>query len=207
MHDYLEDVQRAASAFDHPPVPVGHSMGGLLAQKYLERNPAPAAVLMASVPPDRVLRMVTRLAARHPVAFAKANVLMRLGPLVSGTGLVRDLFFTAETPQAIVDGCAAQVQDESYLAFLEMALRRVRARPSLVGAPVLVLGTDNDGFLAVDDVHRTARAHRTEAAIFRGLGHNMMLDQGWEAVADCIDGWLRDIAPTSESSRRPPDSH
>jgi alpha-beta hydrolase superfamily lysophospholipase len=207
IRDYVEDVERAATAFDRPPVPVGHSMGGLLAQKYLERNPAPAAVLMASVPPDRVLRVVARLAARHPVAFSKANALLRLRPLVSGTSLVRDLFFTAETPQAVVDDCHAQLQDESYPALLDMALRRVRARPGLIGAPVLVLGTEDDGFLTVDDVRRTALAHRTEAAIFRGLGHDMMLDQGWESVADCIDAWLRDIAPTPESPRRPPDSH
>jgi pimeloyl-ACP methyl ester carboxylesterase len=192
IRDYVQDVERAAAAFDRPPIPVGHSMGGLLAQKYAERNPAPAMVLMASVPPDRVVRVVARLAARHPVAFTKANAQLRLGPLVRGTDLVRDLFFTAATPREVVDDCRARLQDESYLAFLGLLLRRTPARPDRISAPVLVLGAERDGFLTVDDVRRTARAHRTEAHVFRGPGHDMMLDQGREAVADHIDTWLRE---------------
>jgi pimeloyl-ACP methyl ester carboxylesterase len=162
---------------------------------------------MASVPPDGVFRAVVRLAARHPVAFLKANALLRLGPLVTDIGLVRDLFFTAGTPQAVVDDCQARLQDESYLAFLDLVLRRVRARPHRIEAPVLVLGAENDGFLTVDDVRRTARAHRTEAEVFRGLGHDMMLDQGWEAVADRVDAWLREIVLTPRNPPRPPAPH
>jgi pimeloyl-ACP methyl ester carboxylesterase len=199
IHHYVEDVERAAAEFDQPPVPVGHSMGGLVAQKYLERNPAPGAVLMASVPSGGVLVPVARLAARHPLAFAKATLLLRLGPLVRTSARVRELFFSRMTPQAIVDDCHAMVQDESYLAFLDMLLFLARARPRRIEAPVLVLGAEHDGFWTAREIRRTARAYRTEAEIFPGMGHNMMLDQGWEEVADRIDAWLR--ARGSDSQR------
>ena len=35
-----------------------------------------------------------------------------------------------------------------------------------------------------------ARAYRTEAEYFADMGHNMMLEPGWQAVAERIDGWL-----------------
>jgi pimeloyl-ACP methyl ester carboxylesterase len=191
IHEYVEDVERAAAGFDRPPIPVGHSMGGLVTQKYLERNPAPGAVLLASVPSGGVVATVARLAARYPVAFVNTTLLLRLGPLVTSSARVRELFFSPDTPQAIVDDCHARIQDESYLAFLDMLLFLARARPRQVKTPVLVLGAEHDIFISARQNRRTARAYRTEAEIFPGIGHNMMLDQGWEKVADRIEAWLR----------------
>jgi pimeloyl-ACP methyl ester carboxylesterase len=203
IHDYVEDVERAAADFDRPPIPVGHSMGGLATQKYLERNPAPGAVLLASVPSAGMLAPVARLAARHPLALLKTTLLLRLGPLVSTSALARELFFSPDTPQAIVDDCHARLQDESYLAFLDMLLFLARARPGRIETPVLVLGAEHDGFFTPGEIRRTARAYRTEAEVFPGMGHNMMLDQGWEQVADRIDAWLRarDSDPETARSR------
>jgi pimeloyl-ACP methyl ester carboxylesterase len=50
IEHYLDDVRQAAARFGEPPVLVGHSMGGLLAQKHLERYPARGAALLASIP-------------------------------------------------------------------------------------------------------------------------------------------------------------
>src|SRR3954471_1225490 len=49
--DYLEDVTSVADSLPTRPVVIGHSMGGFIVQKYLESSSAPAAVLMASMPP------------------------------------------------------------------------------------------------------------------------------------------------------------
>jgi hypothetical protein len=202
VRDYVQDVERAAAELERPPIPVGHSMGGLVAQKYLERNPAPGGVLMASVPTGGVLVPVARLAARHPVAFAKANVLLRLRPFVSTSALVRDLFFTDQTPQAIVDDCHARLQDESYRALLDMLLFLAKPRPHRVNMPILVLGAEHDGFWTANELRRTARAYRTEVHIVPGIGHDMMLDTGWEKVADRIDAWSRKLPVGAARERR-----
>ena len=163
VHHYLDDVERAAAEFAEPPVLVGHSLGGLLAQRYVERKPAPGAVLMASIPPGGMIRPTARFAARHPLAFSKGNLLLSLRPLVGTTALVREMFFSADTPQEVVDDCEARLQDESYPAFVDVLFfmlprpRRVRAMP------MLVIGADRDGFFTVDEVRRTARAYGTEA--------------------------------------------
>jgi alpha-beta hydrolase superfamily lysophospholipase len=191
VHDYVDDTARAVAEFAQPPVLVGHSMGGLVAQKYLERNPAPGAVLMASVPPGGAIGAVARLASRHPLAFLKANVLLSLRPFVSTSALVREMFFTPDTPQEVVDHCHARLQDESYPAFLDL-MAFALPRPRRVQAPVLVLGAEHDTIFTVGEVRRTALAYRTEAEIFPGMGHDMMLDPEWREVADRVDAWVRE---------------
>ena len=72
-----------------------------------------------------------------------------------------------------------------------------------VHAPMLVLGAEQDAFFTVDEVRRTARAYRTEAEIFPGMGHDVMLDTDWRNVADRIDAWmLATVAPASAASAR-----
>ena len=191
VHHYVDDVDAAVAEFAEPPVLVGHSMGGLVAQKYLERNPAPGAVLMATVPAGGTMRAVARLAARHPLTFLKVNVLLSLWPFVNTPAKVREMFFTVDTPQAIVDDCEARLQDESYPAFLDLMLFAL-ARPNRVQTPVLVLGAERDGILTVDEIRRTARAYGTEARIYPEMGHDMMLEPGWQEVADRVDAWVRE---------------
>ena len=42
----------------------------------------------------------------------------------------------------------------------------------------------------VAEVEDTARAYHTPAEVFPDMGHDMMLEPGWQAVAERIDGWL-----------------
>jgi pimeloyl-ACP methyl ester carboxylesterase len=164
-------------------------LGGLVVQKYLERYAATGAVLMASIPTGGTIAAVARLLWRYPVPWLKANLLLRLQPFVTSRRMVRELFFTSDTPQTIVDACFERLQDESYLAFLDTIL--VLPRPRRVRAPMLVLGADKDAFFTVDEVRRTAWAYGTEAEIFSGMGHDMMLDRDWRKVVDRIDAWVR----------------
>lgn len=47
-----------------------------------------------------------------------------------------------------------------------------------------------DGGVTPNQIRATARAYRTEAEFFPNMGHNMMLEPGWQAVAERIDDWL-----------------
>ena len=55
INDYVDDVATVVAALPAPPVLVGHSMGGFVAQKYLEQHKTPAAVLMCAVPPQGLM--------------------------------------------------------------------------------------------------------------------------------------------------------
>jgi pimeloyl-ACP methyl ester carboxylesterase len=54
------------------------------------------------------------------------------------------------------------------------------ARPASINTPMLVLGAERDAIFTIDDVRRTAHAYGVEAEIFPAMGHDMMLDEGWQ---------------------------
>jgi pimeloyl-ACP methyl ester carboxylesterase len=164
-------------------------MGGLVAQKYLESHPARAAVLLAPVPPRGALGATLRYARRHPLQFLKANLTLSLYPLIETPELTHDVFFSPTMPTTLVQSYFSRMQDESYLAFLDMLLFNL-PRPERIKVPLLVMGAENDMLFPHNDVNATARAYQTQAVIFPNMAHDMMLESGWQAVADRILEWL-----------------
>ncbi len=189
INDYVDDVAAVAAALATPPVVIGHSMGGFVVQKYLESRDVPAGVLMASAPPSGYLGSGIRWLRRHPWDFVKLSATGRSLAYVSTPELTRERFFCPHTPEAVVAACAARLQEESARSGRDGLI--ALPRPKRVRAPVLVLGALEDGFAVTPaEVNATARAYRTEAKFFSGMGHNMMIEPGWPAVAECIDSWL-----------------
>jgi len=187
--DYVDDVAEVASTLPVPPVVIGHSMGGFIVQKYLEDRDVPAGVLMASAPPQGYLLSGIRWLRRHPWHFTKLSVTGRSLSYVNPPDLVRERFFSARTPDAIVAACAARLQEESARSGRDGLT--ALPRPRRVRAPMLVLGALDDGMAVTPaEVRATARAYRTEPEFFPDIGHNMMLEPGWETVAQHIDSWL-----------------
>jgi alpha-beta hydrolase superfamily lysophospholipase len=55
---------------------------------------------------------------------------------------------------------------------------------------MLVLGAERDAIITTEEVRSTAIAYRSEAEIFPGMCHDMMLEPDWREVAERIVGWL-----------------
>jgi pimeloyl-ACP methyl ester carboxylesterase len=189
LADYVADVAQVASQLPKPPVVIGHSMGGAVIQKYLENHLAPAGVLLASMPPAGVLATTLRIARRHPVAFVKANLSLSLYPLVGTPELSREAFFSSNLSHDKLMSYFSRLQDESYRAFLDMLVFRLPI-PRRVAAPILVLGAADDIIFQPYEVEATAKTYRTEAVIFPGMAHDLMLEMNWQMVADRIITWL-----------------
>ena len=187
--DFVEDITTVAGSLPAPPVVIGHSMGGFLVQKYLETQDCPAAVLMSSMPPQGNRGATLRWMRHRPWHFAKMTATGKALPYISTPELARERFFSAQTPAALVEKCAARLQEDSARVGVDCLFLNL-PRPRRVSAPVLVLGADLDGAHTREEVLATASAYRTEADFFAGMGHNMMLEPGWDAVADRIDSWL-----------------
>ena len=191
IRTFVEDLAAFTATLPNPPILIGHSMGALVVQKYLERYPAAAGVLLAPAPPDGVWRATLRLARRQPCRFARSLLGLRVYPLVETPALAREQFFSP----SILDDTArlhryhAQLQDDSFRAFLDMLLLDL-PRPAAVTAPVLVIGAGKDVIFPPSEVEATARAYGTVAKIIAGMAHDMMLEPGWREVADEILTWL-----------------
>ena len=187
--DYVEDVARVVDQLPEKPVMIGHSMGGLVVQKYLEEHTAPAAVLLASVPVKGVFRTTLRIALRHPLAFLKANLTWSLYPIIGKPKLTREAFFSEDILPDTLDEYFSLIQDESYLAFLDMMLFKL-PNPEKVSTDLLITGAENDRIFLPEEIQATAAAYDKKPEIFKGMAHDMMLEDGWQTVADRILTWL-----------------
>ena len=187
--DYVEYVSSVADSLPSAPVVIGHSMGGLIVQKYLESHDAPAGVLMTSIPPQGNLGNALRWIRHRPSHFAKMAITGKALPYINTPELARERFFSPHTPEADVCKYAARLQEDSSRIGIDCLLLRL-PRPKRVTTPLLVLGAEEDGAHTRNEILATARAYGTEAELFPNMGHNMMLEPGWAAVAERIHSWL-----------------
>jgi pimeloyl-ACP methyl ester carboxylesterase len=189
ISDYVADVTTVIGRLPELPIIVGHSMGGLVTQKYLEENTLPAAVLLAPVPVTGVLGTTLRIASRHPIAFLKANLTLSLYHVVGSLDLAREAFFSKDMEQSLVKEYFRQLQDESYRAFLDMMFFKL-PKPEKVATDLLILGAENDTIFTMDELKQTAAEYDTYPEFFKGMAHDMMLEKDWQNVADRIITWL-----------------
>lgn len=201
--DYVDDVASVADGLPTPPIVVGHSMGGFVVQKYLESHDAPAAVLLASVPPSGVTAFMFRRGKQHPWHTARTLLTTKSLHLIGATPtLARQHFYSRFTPQADVARYTARLGEE-YAGrwFLDMLFLNL-PKPQRVSTPVLVLGAEHDGCFTQREVRATARAYRTEAEIFPDMGHNMMVEPQWALVAERMHAWLETRAASPGTTRQ-----
>jgi pimeloyl-ACP methyl ester carboxylesterase len=191
--DYVNDVSQVASQFEQPPVLIGHSMGGLVVQKYLETRQAPAAVLLASVPPSGATRTTLGIAGRHPLPFLKSNATLTLYHIIGTPELTREAFFSEDMPGEKLTAYHERMQTESYRAFLDMIVLNLPRPKRVQKTPILVLGGGKDTIFNRKEVEATAKAYQTKAEHFANIAHDMMLEDGWNMVADRILAWLEDL--------------
>jgi len=200
IDDYAADLRQAVARLPDKPVLIGHSMGCAVIERFLERDSALAAVLMAPVPPTGTLGSVMRLALKHPEMFSEITRLSHQGTLSpTSLALMRDIYFSPATQPAELLDFAHLIQPESERAIADMliiGLRHHRPQPEI---PVLVIGGEQDSLFPPSTVSFTALRWRAQHTRIPDCGHMLMLEHQWRAVADALAHWLE----TAGCRRRP----
>jgi pimeloyl-ACP methyl ester carboxylesterase len=189
ISDYVEDVSQAIAQLPNIPILVGHSMGGLIVQKYLQSHRVPLAVLLAPVPTTGVMKTTLRIASRHFLILLKVFASFSLYPVIATPNLAREAFFSSDISEDKLDKHFKRLQDESFRGFLDMTFSL--PRPKQVYDPILLVGAQDDTIFSTQQMDATARAYHSKAVIFTNMAHDMMLEKGWQDVADHILVWLK----------------
>jgi hypothetical protein len=193
--DYITDVAWAMAQVTaergQPPVLVGHSMGGYVVQKALERYDVPGAVLMASIPVMGVLPLLLRLTRDYTLTTITALSMLHLYQYVKQVERVHTMFFSPSVPRDDVERWQSQMVNESLGVILQATLLDLPRPKRINPTPLLVLGAANDAIFTVGEVEATAQAYGTTAHIIPEMAHDMMLEPGWQAVADHVVMWSR----------------
>ncbi len=191
--DFVDDLHRVVVELDAPPVLIGHSMGGLVIQKYLERYSARAAVLMASVPPTGLLRSTLRLLMSDPMLMTQLGLVQNRGPQSADMKIARRAVFSDHLPAEELARYSARMQRESQRALWDMTAGLL-PRPWRVDErmPMLVIGAAEDALFPVAESRATATAYGADLHIEPDMAHAMMLEPGWRGVAERLVQWLLD---------------
>ena len=191
--DYVDDVKSVVNHLGEAPVLIGHSMGGFVVQKYLEKRSAPGAVLLCSVPPQGLVAAQFNLLFQKPHLFAEINSIM--SGQQTGTETLREALFAGEADEAMLMTWLRQMQPESHRAIWDMSVFALPALQFLPRPPLLILGAEKDVLVPAFLVQSTAFTYGQYATIFRGMGHAVTHEAEWRTVASTIDAWLRELKP------------
>jgi pimeloyl-ACP methyl ester carboxylesterase len=174
---------------EQPPVLVGHSLGGLMALRAVERHEVRALVLLMPAPPSGMIGGLLAGAFRRPV-----NTLQMLGAALSvtlggrlGMGPPDGLYSDRASAQDKARGAAYRT-DESWLVLAALGVgSRKPIRP--VGAPTLVVGGAQDGFTPPHVVRSLAKALDAEYAEF-DVAHAFNEEPTYTLVTDSVLAFL-----------------
>lgn len=194
IDDYIADIEEAVAALPAQPVLIGHSMGGFVVQKYLERHPAPAAVLMCSVPPQGLASSAVSMFFGRPKLLLDLNRLMSGGQAALES--LREALFAQPMSTDDLLRYYRMAQPESHRAIWDMMLFNLpHASRALAHLPrgkddLLIVGAERDLIIPPSLVEMSARTYGVEATIYPGMGHGLMLEADWRRPAQDVVDWL-----------------
>lgn len=184
----MEDTRRILASLDRPAIVVGHSFGGLLAQKVAEEGLCEAAVLLAPLAPrDLLARLLT-----PPPAIP---LYLKILPAVISGRPFRVGFSDLE--RVSLNCVPAAERRQIYETFLPES--GLMAREVLIGIPVdagsvrcpmLCIAGREDRFVPVSLIRAIARKYRADLREYEGHGHFLLRDAGWQTIAADVVTWL-----------------
>ena len=184
------------------PVAIGHSFGGLIAQRLLGQGLAAAAVAIDPAPIKGVLALppsalkVASIALRSP-ANKKRAVSLTVEQFRYGFGNAIPASESAELYERwTIPSPGRPLFESATAAFSSHSPARVDTRSSSRG-PLLVTAGGKDRTVPPAISRSTVKLYRHSNAVtdhreFPDRGHSLTIDHGWREVAEAVLAWLRE---------------
>ncbi len=193
--DYVSAVRAVHATLDRPPVVIGYSMGGLVAQRLAATAECAGLVLLASatqwlLPPN------------WPMIF---RALPYVWPVLSGQPFRIDddtlrLLVVHHLARAEQDEALRDVVPESGRAFRAMALGLIRVRARDVRCPVLCVAAGEDRIIPLRTMRRLAKSYRADLMVVPRCGHWLGAGSLIPEVARPVRDWIGELLKTRHPS-------
>jgi pimeloyl-ACP methyl ester carboxylesterase len=197
MSDYARAVRQVVEAQSRPPILIGHSLGGLVAQMAATRARVAGLILLAPSAPWGV----TGSTAEEAIS---AVSLYALGPYwalaVDPDYPAARRYLFDRLPRAARRATFARLVPESGRALWETLNWWLDPfATTLVGAgggrtPVLAIAGGLDAIHPAATVRATARRLGGETLVFPDMSHWLVGEPGWEDVAGACLAWTRGLS-------------
>ena len=185
VEHYLDDALRVLGELGPEVIVVGHSLGGLLAQKVAEAGRCRAAVLLAPAPPRPLIPQPRSLPALLP---NMPKIVLGRSFLISYASAASVLL--NRVPEAdrrrIYDGLVP----ESGLVFRQLTIGTMRVDASRVRCPLLCIRGIDDRVISARLMRGTAKRYAADLKEYDRHGHWLFQEPGWEVPAGDILAWL-----------------
>lgn len=189
VEDFVEDASAVAREIGAAAV-VGHSMGGLIAQRLAARGEVHTAVLLTPAPPRGITVLSPRLAIAQ-LKYMPSVLLSR--PVNPGREDLRALVFN-RVPADDQQRLLAKMIPDSGRAGRDMSITGVPVDATKVKCPMLVVSAEDDHFIPPHIVERVAKRYGATLEVARQHGHMLIEEPGWEQLAARVDEWIREHA-------------
>lgn len=193
FQDYLVAVAEVSRSFDRPPVVIGHSMGGLIAQHVAANSECAGLVLVSSTPPWRT--GTTRRAVPYTLNYVIPVLTGR--PIRANPRAALDLVLHDLSPEEQRDLIPIFAY-ESGKAYRTMVFGGAPMRAGAVRCPVLVVSGGADRLLSPAVGARLARFYNAEHLIFPGRGHSLVAGSLIGTVAASVREWIGALPANQE---------
>jgi pimeloyl-ACP methyl ester carboxylesterase len=198
LSHYLAALLALHGKLATPPIVIGHSMGGLLAQRLAAVSPCSALVCVASAPPRALqvqLRSLPYLIPLFPRILA--------GLPIQPSGAAVRCLALHDLPQSEKRDLEATLGVESGRACRAMFLGVCRVRKSAIHCPVLCVSGGEDRIISRRTARFVAERYSADHIIFNTRGHWLIASSGVEEVAGSILRWLHKMKMGTAATAAP----
>lgn len=194
--DYADDIEKEIRKLSGKPIIIGHSMGGLLTQILASRGLAKAAVLITTASPRGIL------ALKPSVIKSFFSIMMKPGFWKKPMRMSFESFVYSQMHLLSLDVQRAKYSRmvyESGQAAAEIGLwlfdpnQATKVDESKVTCPVLIIAGSKDRITPVAVIRNTANKYKAVSTFkeYPDHAHSIILETGWEKVAEDIETWLK----------------
>ncbi|MEV0945913.1 alpha/beta hydrolase [Rhodococcus sp. NPDC049939] len=191
------------------PVVIGHSFGGLVAQKLLGRKLAAAAIAIGPAQMKGVIRLpLAQLLGVLPIVSKPSNY---RGTHIHSKNSFHSMFGNAipvEESDALYDRYVIPAPGRPL--FEAAVANFLPHSPTAVDVaadrgPLLIVGGDRDNAVPESSTRSSFGRYRkastiNEYKVFDDRGHSLIIDHGWREIADYTLSWLakKNVGATAE---------